>query len=115
MAKLRQEDGITRYAAALRSASAKDPLAVARFVIDNALAEVEAGDRQTLVWPAFVASAVGDRDRLLVAPAIELGLGLRFVGHGIGGAPGGERGRQDDLDDSHPAGCCNARTARRRA
>lgn len=65
MARLRQEDGISRYAAALRSASAKGRLAAATFVIDDALAEVEAGDRQTLVWPAFVASSVGDRDRLL--------------------------------------------------
>lgn len=65
MATLRQEEGITGYAAGLRAASASGTAAVAAHVIDDALAEVEAGDRRTLAWPAFVASAVDDRARLV--------------------------------------------------
>lgn len=65
MAELREEEGITRYAAELREASAGGPKAMAAHVIDAALREVDAGERRTLAWPVFVASAVGDRPALL--------------------------------------------------
>lgn len=65
MADLRQEDGITRYAAELRKTSADGPKAMAAHVIDAAMAEVDAGERRTLAWPVFVASAVDDRAALL--------------------------------------------------
>lgn len=65
MAALREEDGITRYATGLRAAAARDGKAVAAQVIADAMAEVDAGDRRTMAWPAFVASAAGDRTRLV--------------------------------------------------
>lgn len=64
MARLRAEQGLNDYAAELRSALNAGPHEAANRVIDHAVAEANAGDRRTHVWPAFVASAVGDRERL---------------------------------------------------
>jgi tetratricopeptide (TPR) repeat protein len=65
MASLRREEGLTGYAAHLRAALANGPEAVAEAAVEHAVTEVDNGDRQTLVWPAFVASSTGDRATLL--------------------------------------------------
>ncbi len=65
MARLRREEGLTDYATVLRTALANGPEAVAETVVEHAVAELDNGERQTLVWPAFVASSADDRATLL--------------------------------------------------
>lgn len=65
MARLRREEGLTDHAAELRAALDDGTGAMAGAVVDRAVAEVDTGERRTLVWPAFVASASGDRAMLL--------------------------------------------------
>lgn len=65
MARLRREEGLAAYAGELRAALAGGPGALADAVVAGAVAEVDAGERRTLVWPAFVASAADDRAALL--------------------------------------------------
>jgi len=65
MARLRSEAGLAADARALRAALDRGPAAVTRALVKQGEAEVLDGRRKTLVWPAFVASAGGDRTALM--------------------------------------------------
>jgi len=65
LARLRGEAGLTADARALRAALDRGPAAVTRVLMQQGEAEVRDGRRKTLVWPAFVASAGGDRAALV--------------------------------------------------
>ncbi|MEQ8311269.1 MAG: tetratricopeptide repeat protein [Sphingopyxis sp.] len=65
MARLRKETALTAYAADLRAALPAGSQAVSDRIVAHAETEVTSGDRRTLVWPAFAASATGDRATLI--------------------------------------------------
>ncbi len=65
LASLRNEAGLAANARALRAALDRGPAAVTRALVQQGEAEVLDGERKTLVWPAFVASAGGDRVALI--------------------------------------------------
>lgn len=64
-ANARGEGGAIRQAERLVSAYAKAPDEFLPVLLDETLKEVEAAPGQTLVWPSFVASAVGKREALV--------------------------------------------------
>lgn len=65
MARLRGEGGLAADARELRAALGTGPSAVSRMLVQQGEAGVRDGERKTLAWPAFVASAAGDREALL--------------------------------------------------
>src|SRR5688500_9024791 len=65
MASLRREESLTAYAGVLRAAVTKGPESAADAAVEHTVAEVDKGERRTLVWPAFVVSSAGDRAALL--------------------------------------------------
>ena len=65
MAAVRREPSLTAYAGELRRRLTEGQPELVDFMIDEALAEANRGERSLLAWPAFVASSAGDRGRLL--------------------------------------------------
>ena len=65
MARIRREPSLTAYAKDLRMKLDEGSAVLSRYMIDEALAEAERGERTILAWPAFVASSAGDRARLI--------------------------------------------------
>ncbi|MFU7529238.1 tetratricopeptide repeat protein [Qipengyuania sp. ASV99] len=65
LARLRRESGLVDDASALRKALEAGPATVSRMLVQQGEDEVLDGRRKTLVWPAFVASAAGDRAALV--------------------------------------------------
>ncbi len=65
-AELRGEPNMIALADALEAAIARDPATAHRVLIADARREIASGARQTRISPAFFASALGDRDSLLV-------------------------------------------------
>ena len=64
-ARIRKEVDFLAQAERLVAAHKADPSSVLPRLLDETLREAQSGDRTTLVWPSFVASAHGDRAGLL--------------------------------------------------
>lgn len=64
-AELRHDKELAAHAEAVRAALAQGPRAANDLILRHALAEVAAYPNRTHAWPAFVASAGGDRAQLL--------------------------------------------------